>query len=93
MLNAQNEITTARENLNQVFETAQARQEALEQAQRGYEIAKSRFDNGLGTQLDLTEAELQVRQAELNYASLIYNYLTAKARYDLATGQVPFIDI
>ncbi len=93
MLNAKNEITTAQENLNQVFETAQARREALEQAQRGYEIAKSRFDNGLGTQLDLTEAELQVRQAELNYASLIFNYLTAKAQYDLATGQVPFIDI
>jgi outer membrane protein TolC len=93
MLNAKNEIATARQDLNQVLETAQARQEALDQAQRGYDIAKSRFDNGLGTQLDLTEAELQVRQAELNYASLIFNYLTAKARYDLATGQVPYIDI
>ena len=92
-LNALNEITTAKENLNKAFETADARKQALLQAQRGYEIAKARFDNGLGSQLEITDAETQVREAELNYASLIYSYLVAKAQYDLATGVVPLIDI
>ena len=93
MLNAENEVTTAKENLNKAFETADSRKLALKQAERGYEIAKARFDNGLGSQLDVTEAEIQVRQAELNYALMVFNYLTAKAQYDLALGQVPFIDI
>lgn len=92
-LNALNEIATNEENLNKSFETSEARKEALSQAKRGYEIAKARFDNGLGSQLEVTEADTQVREAELNYATLIYNYLVAKAQYDLATGMVPLIDI
>lgn len=75
------------------FETANARKKALEQAQEGYERAKLRFDNGLGSQIEVTEAEVQVRQAEVNYTVMVFNYLTAKAQFDLATGIVPFIDM
>ena len=50
------------------------------------------MENGLGSQLELTDAEVQVRQAEVNYALMVYQYLTAKAEYDLATGKVPFVD-
>ena len=51
-----------------------------------------RLENGLGSQLEVTDAEVQVRQAEVNYALMVFNYLTAKAQYDLATGVVPFVD-
>jgi len=91
-LQAENEIISAKEDLNKAFETAEARKAAIDQAQRGYEIALRRLENGLGSQLDVTEAELQVREAELNYATMVFNYLLAKARYDLATGMVPFVD-
>ncbi len=93
LLSAQNEVASASEDLNMAFETANARKIALDQAQEGYERAKLRFDNGLGSQIEVTEAEVQVRQAEVNYAVMVFNYLTAKAQYDLATGIVPFIDM
>lgn len=92
VLNAQNEVASASEDLNMAFETANARKIALEQAQEGYERAQLRFDNGLGSQIEVTEAEVQVRQAEVNYAVMVFNYLTAKAQFDLATGIVPFVD-
>lgn len=91
-LNAQNEVISAGEDINMAFETATSRQLALEQAREGYSRALKRFENGLGSQIEVTEAEVQVRQAEVNYASMVYSYLSAKARYDLATGKVPFID-
>ncbi len=91
-LNAQNEVASASEDLSMAYETANARKVALEQAQEGYERAKLRFENGLGSQIEVTEAEVQVRQAEVNYAVMVFNYLTAKAQYDLATGIVPFVD-
>ena len=91
-LNAQNEVASSSEDLNMAFETASARQIALEQAQEGYERAQLRLENGLGSQIEVTEAEVQVRQAEVNYAVMVFNYLTAKAQYDLATGKVPFVD-
>ncbi|MTI88628.1 MAG: TolC family protein [Balneolaceae bacterium] len=91
-LNAENEVASAKEDLNKAFETAEGRRQALEQAQEGYERASKRFDNGLGSQLEVTEAEVQVRQAEVNYALMVLEYLNAKAQYDLATGMVPFVD-
>ncbi len=92
ILMAQNEVASASEELDKIFETASARRQALDQANTGYERAQKRFDNGLGSQLELTEAEIQVREAEVNYAIMVFNYLTAKANYDLATGMVPFVD-
>lgn len=89
---AKNEIQSAREALNQAIETAPAREKALELAQEGYERAKARLENGLGSQLDVTNAELQLREAEANYAQMVSNYLSAKARYDQAVGLVPFVD-
>ncbi|MEQ9309369.1 MAG: TolC family protein [Balneolaceae bacterium] len=92
LLMAQNEVASASEELNKAFETAEARKIALQQANEGYERAQKRLENGLGSQIELTDAEVQVRQAEVNYALMVYEYLTAKAEYDLATGKVPFVD-
>jgi len=89
---AKNEIQSAEESLNQAIETSPAREKALKQARRGYNRAKARLEQGIGTQLDVTEAEFQLRQAEVNYAQMVFNYLSAKARYDLAIGMVPFAD-
>lgn len=89
---AKNEIQSAEESLNQAIETAPARVRALNLAQEGYERAQSRLENGLGSQLDVTNAELQLRQAEANYAQMVYSYLSAKAQYDQAVGMVPFVD-
>jgi len=89
---ARNAIASARESLQQALETSDARERAIEQAQRGYEIALTRLDNGVGSQLDVTNAEVQLQQAELNYAQNVFNYLTAKAQYDQAIGQVPFVE-
>ncbi len=89
---AKNEIQSARESLNQALETAPARAQALELAQDGYQRAQARLENGMGSQLDVTNAELQLRQAEANYAQMVYDYLSAKAQYDQAIGMVPFVD-
>jgi outer membrane protein TolC len=89
---AKNEIQSARESLNQAIETAPARERALELAEEGYQRARARLENGLGSQLDVTNAELQLREAEANYAQMVYNYLSAKARYDQAIGMVPYVD-
>jgi outer membrane protein TolC len=80
------------QRLQNLRNTAAARKEAVEQARRGYEIARNRYENGLGSQIEVTEAELQVREAEMNYAMSVTDFLNTKADYDLATGMVPMID-
>ena len=66
---------------------------AVSQAQRGYEIASAQYREGLGSQLELTDAEVALRQSEFNYAQAVYDYLATRARLDEAAGQVPLVDM
>ena len=84
--NLMDEVTEARER------TAGQRL-AVSQAQRGYEIASAQYREGLGSQLELTDAEVALRQSEFNYAQAVYDYLATRARLDEAAGQVPFVDV
>ena len=66
---------------------------AVGQARRGYEIASAQYREGLGSQLELTDAEVALRQSEFNYAQAVYDYLAARARLDEAAGRVPMVDV
>ena len=82
--------------LDEVFE-ARARTAgqklAVAQAQRGYEIAAAQYREGFSGQLELTDAEVALRQSEFNYAQAVYDYLATRARLDEAAGRVPLVDI
>lgn len=88
---ARNEVIGASEDIEQVIRLLPSVQEGIDLAQTGYDRALVRYNTGIGTQLDVTEAELQLRQAQLNYAQLVFDYLNSKARYDQAIGRVPFV--
>lgn len=82
--------------LDQVDEArlrVQGQKLAVEQAQRGYEIASAQFREGLGSRLELTDAEVALRQSEFNYAQAVYDALAARARLDEAVGIVPGVDL
>lgn len=66
---------------------------AVSQARRGYEIASARYREGLASQLELTDAEVALRQSEFNYAEAVYDYLATRARLDEAAGVVPLVDV
>ncbi len=65
---------------------------AVEQARRGFEIASAQYREGIGSQLERTDAEVALRQSEFNYAQAVYDYLVARARLDEAVGMVPLVD-
>ncbi len=65
---------------------------AVDQARRGFEIASAQYREGISDQLELTDAEVALRQSEFNYAQAVYDYLVAWARLDEAVGAVPMVD-
>lgn len=89
---AESELVSAEEGIQEAFEVETARKRALEQARVGYERAVKRYQNGLGSQQEVNDAELQLREAETGYAQTVFNYLSAKAQYDQALGKVPFVE-
>ena len=89
---AESEIRTLVERTSEAVERARGQRLAVGQAQRGYEIAQAQYEEGLGSQLELTDAEEALRQSEFNYAQAVYDYLVARAQLDAAFGQVPLVD-
>lgn len=81
-----NQVRTLAEQVREARERAEAQAHARTQAQRGYEIARAQFREGLGSRLELTDAEVALRQSEFNYAQAVYDYLAARALLDEAVG-------
>jgi len=90
---ARSEVRTLVEQADEAFLRATGQRLAVTQAQRGFEIASAQYREGLGSQLELTDAEVALRQSEFNYAQAVYDYLVARAELDQATGRVPLVDV
>lgn len=89
---AENEVRTLYDEAQEARSRAEAQRLAVEQARRGFEIATAMYREGLGSQLEVTDAEVALRQSEFNLAEAIYDYLVARARLDEAAGRVPLVD-
>lgn len=89
---AANQVRSLVEAAEEALERARAQRLAVHQANRGYEIASAQYREGLSSQLELTDAEVALRQSEFNYAQAVYDYLVARAELDRATGSVPLVD-
>ena len=87
------EIKTVWDQLQQARSRAQGQRRAVEQAERGFEIVSAEYKEGVMGQLELTDAEVALRQSEFNYASAVYDFLVAQANLDLALGKVPMVDL
>ena len=89
---AESEVKTLWDQVGEARERADAQRFAVKQAHRGFEIASAQYREGLGSQLELTDSEVALRQSEFNYAQAVYDFLVAQANLDQAVGYVPMVD-
>jgi outer membrane protein TolC len=86
---AEAEVKSLLEQTEEARDRSAAQRFALRQAERGYEIARAQYREGIGSQLEITDAEVALRQSEFNYVEAVYDYLVAQTRLDQAMGTVP----
>ena len=84
----ENQVRTFVDQVAESRERVLAQRAGVAQAQRGYEIAGVQYREGISSALELTDAEVALRQSEFNYAEAVYDYLVARARLDEAMGTV-----
>lgn len=87
----QMQVTSYLDNMNASTEQVVSNKESVNQAEKGREIAKRRYEVGKGTILELNDSEVALTQAELTYHQSIFDYLTAKADLDQVLGVEPVI--
>lgn len=66
--------------------TIAARQRTVDQAQRVYDLTVLRYEQGLATQLEVTDARLALLQARTNLAQALADFYTADASILRAQG-------
>lgn len=65
-----------------------AQKRTVEQAQRGYDIARTRYREGIGDQIEISDSDLSLRQAKLNRIQALYDYVLARAGLDNLLGVI-----
>lgn len=78
----QNAINTMDNAIVQV----ESNKDVIRQAEKAYEISKTRYDSGMSTLLEFNDAEIAYTQAKLYYKQAVYTYLVAKSDYVMLIG-------
>jgi outer membrane protein TolC len=64
-------------NLKETYDRMQTQLKVKETALQGYEIVQYRYAKGVTSRLDLTDAELALTAAQLNYLEAVFDYRSA----------------
>jgi outer membrane protein TolC len=86
-LDISREVEQARSTVVETEERILAAQKAVESAQENFRLAQGRFDAGVGTILELTDAQLALTQAQNTEAQALADFRVALARLDRALGR------
>lgn len=97
--NVERQVSVSVLNAYSTMESAAQRIEsanvAVYQATRGYDIAKTRYETGAGTLLELNDAEVALTQARLNLNQARFDFLSARSEYEktLGTNLPEFVEL
>jgi len=86
----QTQVINVLYRIEQAMHRVQVQTKSIQQAEKGYEIAQVRYQNGVGTQLELNDADLALRQARTNYVQAVYDFQIAIADLQQLTGNSNF---
>ena len=86
-LDISREVEQAQLSLAETEERIQAAQALVASAQENFRLAQGRFDAGVGTILELTDAQLALTQAQNSEAQALADFRIALARLERALGR------
>ncbi|REA62891.1 hypothetical protein DSL64_08205 [Dyadobacter luteus] len=90
--NAQEQLkTTIKQvtaSLYEASERIKTQNNVSQTAELSYSITKYRYEKGVASRLELTDAELALTTAKSNYLEAVFDYLSARIELDRTTGIV-----
>jgi outer membrane protein len=82
----QRDVEVAYLNATTAFQRIGLTAELLEQARLAADLSQTRYDNGLGSIVELSQAQLNVTAAEIANSSALYDYQIERANLAFQTG-------
>ncbi|MDG1277811.1 MAG: TolC family protein [Algoriphagus sp.] len=88
--NIELEIYQARTNLKNDLNILAVQRENMALAQEVYDISKIKYNEGVGSNLEVVDADAALIESEINYLSALYDGLIAKVDLEKALGILKF---
>lgn len=82
------EVQTAQTSYLNSLNSLNTQKANIELAQGIYDSAKKKYDQGIGSNIEVMNAETSLKEAQTNYYSALYEYYVAKVDLDKATGVI-----
>ncbi len=74
-------------DLTRSIEKLESQQKNVELAEKGERIAEARYQNQVGTQLEVFDAQLQLRSIRLTYLNAVYDVIMSHEAFKKALGR------
>jgi outer membrane protein TolC len=81
------EVANAQTNFRNASNRLSSQQKNLDLAERIYETAQVKYREGVGSSLEVTQAEQSLYTTQSNYMQALYDVLQSKARLEMALGK------
>jgi outer membrane protein TolC len=99
LLKIENSYTSLQQNINldiqqntvtytNALETLKSQKENMELAERVARVTKIKYEQGVGSNIEVTDAENSLRTAQVNYYNALYDAVIAKVDLEKAYGKI-----
>jgi outer membrane protein TolC len=82
-----NDIQVARNNFRSAISTMDFQKKNMELAESVYQQTKKKYEAGIGSQTEINTAQADLKTAQTNYITSLYDAIIAKVDYLKATGR------
>ena len=83
-----NDVVAARNNYRNAIATMDYQKKNMELAEKIYQQTKKKYEVGTGSQIEIVAAQTEMKSAQTNYVSALYDAIIAKVDYLKATGKL-----
>jgi outer membrane protein len=87
-LNIDNEIESSRDRFRSAIVALDYQKKNMELAESVYDQTKKKYESGLGSQTEITNAQTDLKSAQTNYITALYDAIIAKVDFLKATGKL-----
>lgn len=87
-LSIDNEVEQAKTNFSSAIATMDFQKRNMELAEEVYNQTKKKYEMGLGSNIEINTAQTELKTAQTNYISALYDAIIAKVDYLKATGKL-----
>ena len=82
------EVRNARISYVNALQSVETRKESIELAENIYDVTQIKYKEGVGSSVELSQAERELYSAQSNYIDALYELLIAKTDLDKALGKI-----